>query len=337
MATYRVVINGVLKGLEAGQVAPQLAAVCKIPVEGAKALLANSGTVIKGGLDQETAHAYKATLRGVGCQVLLEQEAKAGAAKRLFASLFTRSRKPAASSAPDPRQGAGKLGQKAQNALNALTSLTQRYVARPDHPKDPTDSMPSTSLSPLMTRWQHAANWVSAKIAGSAPRISALPRAKKFLGVNVLIIASVAVTAVAIASVFVGSSPSPDGPCPKEFQATSTATCVGEVNFPNGEKYAGELKDGQPDGRGTFTWPNGEKYIGEWKNGQRNGMGRFFWPDGTKYVGEFRNNKRHGEGTYTYADGRKSTGRWKDGNPVQEPVVTVQKPVASAPQPTAGK
>lgn len=335
MATYRVVLNGVLKGLEASQVAPQLALVCKIPAEGAMALLANPGTVIKGALDLEMANAYKATLRGVGCQVLLEQEADAP--KRTLVSRLMGRRDRSSTNTPDIRQTAGAFGQRAKDALKALTGPVQPYLARGGLRVAPGNTMAEEPPSPVTAQWQRAANWLSTKLTKGAPRLGAMPRAKKFLSVNTLVIASVAVTAVAIAGVFSGSRTSPDAPCPKEYKVTSSGTCAGEVNFPNGEKYVGELKDGQPNGRGTFTWPNGEKYVGEWKDGQRNGMGRFFWPDGTKYAGEFRNNKRHGEGTYTYADGRKSTGRWKDGNPVQEPMVTVQKPVASAQEPATGK
>ncbi|MCL1911952.1 MAG: hypothetical protein FWG13_07085, partial [Leptospirales bacterium] len=32
-------------------------------------------------------------------------------------------------------------------------------------------------------------------------------------------------------------------------------------------QYAGEYKDGKPNGEGTLTWPDGDKYIGQFQNG----------------------------------------------------------------------
>jgi len=36
----------------------------------------------------------------------------------------------------------------------------------------------------------------------------------------------------------------------------------------NGGTYTGEVSNGVPDGQGTFTWPDGTKYVGEWKEGE---------------------------------------------------------------------
>ena len=38
----------------------------------------------------------------------------------------------------------------------------------------------------------------------------------------------------------------------------------GEINFPNGEKFIGEWKDGKRDGQGVLTYPDGKKYFGQW-------------------------------------------------------------------------
>ena len=54
-------------------------------------------------------------------------------------------------------------------------------------------------------------------------------------------------------------------------------------------KYVGEIKNGKPNGQGTFTNPKRGKYVGEYK-------------DGTRWNGE-----------YTYFDGTKMIGEWKDG------------------------
>jgi len=62
------------------------------------------------------------------------------------------------------------------------------------------------------------------------------------------------------------------------------------------------------------NWDIG-KYEGEIKNGSPNGQGTFTLNDGEKYVGEFKDGKSHGQGTYTWSDGRKYVGEWKDGKP----------------------
>ena len=33
-------------------------------------------------------------------------------------------------------------------------------------------------------------------------------------------------------------------------------------------KYIGEIKNGKPNGQGTYTFPDGKKYEGEWKDGK---------------------------------------------------------------------
>ena len=35
-----------------------------------------------------------------------------------------------------------------------------------------------------------------------------------------------------------------------------------EVVFKNGDRYEGELKDGQPDGKGVYNFQDGSKYVG---------------------------------------------------------------------------
>ena len=54
--------------------------------------------------------------------------------------------------------------------------------------------------------------------------------------------------------------------------------------------YVGEVKDGEPHGKGTFIWQDGRKYEGDWKEG-----------------------KTHGQGKYSYPDGSVETGRWEAG------------------------
>ena len=47
--------------------------------------------------------------------------------------------------------------------------------------------------------------------------------------------------------------------------------CVGTLDNLLNDIYVGEIKNGVPDGQGTFTWADGRKYVGEWKDGKQHG------------------------------------------------------------------
>lgn len=318
MATYRVVLNGVLNGLEVSQVAPQLALLCKIPVEGAMSLLASPSMVIKQALNLETAAMYKAALRSVGCKVLIEQEAAASSTAPSLAPRSAEEHYRIAPNAQDVRQHVGALAKRAKNTVVGVARLAQQYAAQAGERMKSAKAMTGESKSPLAARWQDGLTSVLTKIGIGTRTLAAIPRAKKFFRANALMMASVAIATVAIAGFFASGGSSTGAPCPTEDDAASWMNCVGEVNFPNGEKYVGEVRGGQPNGQGTYTWANGAKYVGEWKDGQRNGQGTYTWRNGDHYVGEFRNNKKHGQGTLTFANGRKYVGEFRDGNPIRE-------------------
>jgi len=90
-----------------------------------------------------------------------------------------------------------------------------------------------------------------------------------------------------------------------------------------GGKYVGEWKDGNKNGKGTYTYASGSKYVGEWKDGKRNGEGINYWilsskvhnmPAGSKYEGQWLNGLKDGYGKTTYADGTIKEGLWKEGD-----------------------
>ena len=56
--------------------------------------------------------------------------------------------------------------------------------------------------------------------------------------------------------------------------------------------YAGEFKDNQANGQGTWVHLDGSNYVGEFKDGKFHGQGTFTFPDGRKYVGELKDNSR---------------------------------------------
>ena len=78
-------------------------------------------------------------------------------------------------------------------------------------------------------------------------------------------------------------------------------------------KYEGEIKNGEPNGLGTFNKLDGYKYEGEWKDGAEHGQGTFTSLDGFMYEGEYNDGNCDGQGTSTTSNGDKYEGEWKDG------------------------
>jgi len=64
------------------------------------------------------------------------------------------------------------------------------------------------------------------------------------------------------------------------------------VEYPNGDKYDGEWKDGNKHGHGMFTWADGRKYDGMWKDNKSHGRGQEVQPDGAKYLVEWENGRK---------------------------------------------
>jgi hypothetical protein len=94
------------------------------------------------------------------------------------------------------------------------------------------------------------------------------------------------------------------------------------LTLPDGTKYAGALKDGLPEGKGSLTWSDGTKYAGALKNGLPNGQGMLTFPDGTKYIGSLKDGMPEGQGSLTSPDGIKYAGELKDGLPSGKGTVT---------------
>lgn len=112
---------------------------------------------------------------------------------------------------------------------------------------------------------------------------------------------------------------------------------VGNINYPNGEKYAGQWdenwkKSGQgkilyvtgatysgdwsndkKHGNGTYVWPNGKTYSGYWDNDKKTGQGKLSLPNGDKYTGQFSDDTFNGKGTYLWKNGDKYDGEWSNG------------------------
>ena len=60
-------------------------------------------------------------------------------------------------------------------------------------------------------------------------------------------------------------------------------------------RYRGQMKDGQPHGRGIMEWSNSkERYDGQWRKGERHGQGKYINFIGWSYEGQWQNDKKHG-------------------------------------------
>lgn len=98
--------------------------------------------------------------------------------------------------------------------------------------------------------------------------------------------------------------------------AAQTVSAAGDteiLTFDKGGMYIGPVRDGKPNGYGTYKFPSGERYQGEFLDGKYHGRGTLTFANGDQYVGEFRNDRRDGAGIYTYTSGEKFVGQYRDG------------------------
>ena len=93
---------------------------------------------------------------------------------------------------------------------------------------------------------------------------------------------------------------------------------LGSIQWPDGSRYDGTLKDSRSDGHGCCVWVNGNTYCGGWKQGVQEGYGKVNalkssickmpGPNGgvlahsAEYEGEWSKNAMHGKGTLRYFD-----------------------------------
>ena len=64
---------------------------------------------------------------------------------------------------------------------------------------------------------------------------------------------------------------------------------------------------------GTYYFKNGDRYIGELKNGEKHGKGEYYYSlSKNTYIGDWENDIKHGEGTLFLSDGKKKIGCWKN-------------------------
>jgi uncharacterized protein (TIGR02145 family) len=87
----------------------------------------------------------------------------------------------------------------------------------------------------------------------------------------------------------------------------------GRYNYPNGDKYDGEFKDGKCQGQGKITWTDGSFYDGSFILNKTWGYGKYVWANGNVYEGNHLNNLKHGYGKLKYFSGELREGNWVAG------------------------
>ncbi|CAM9169851.1 unnamed protein product [Ascophyllum nodosum] len=95
-------------------------------------------------------------------------------------------------------------------------------------------------------------------------------------------------------------------------QNTPEGGRLSTLQYANGIRYYGEMKEGKPHGKGTKTWPDESRYTGDSFCSKKHGNGIKTFPDGSEHTGQFRSGVRNGPGIYIDARGRKTTGRFCD-------------------------
>jgi hypothetical protein len=90
---------------------------------------------------------------------------------------------------------------------------------------------------------------------------------------------------------------------------------VGTYYFACGDLYHGYFVNGSREGIGIYTHSNGCQYQGEFLDGKPNGRGEYNYSNGDRYEGEFVEEEMSGSGTYYYANGDRFIGSYKDGSP----------------------
>jgi hypothetical protein len=76
------------------------------------------------------------------------------------------------------------------------------------------------------------------------------------------------------------------------------------LRFKSGATYTGPVRDGKPEGNGTWLRPEGSSYEGDFKDGLPSGHGVLKSERGDLYDGDFANGFASGRGTMTFGPGK---------------------------------
>lgn len=93
--------------------------------------------------------------------------------------------------------------------------------------------------------------------------------------------------------------------CKNEFKKADDGEA--SITFENRDRYTGTVKNGKPNGEGTYTTAKGEIRKGKFENGTAEGKGVFKYKDGSVFEGEWQNGEKIGKGKLTTLKGYKKT------------------------------
>jgi len=80
-----------------------------------------------------------------------------------------------------------------------------------------------------------------------------------------------------------------------------------------GNKYEGEIKNGQANGKGIKTYKDGRIHKGLFKDNKRHGEGILYRPDGTIFKGNYKNDAQDGLGINITKEGVELKAFFKEG------------------------
>ena len=67
-----------------------------------------------------------------------------------------------------------------------------------------------------------------------------------------------------------------------------------------GVAYTGDVREGIPNGHGTYTYGDGTRFEGDMCDGMPHGNGLYAWPNGNAYQGQCCKDFMHGQGTFVF-------------------------------------
>ena len=83
----------------------------------------------------------------------------------------------------------------------------------------------------------------------------------------------------------------------------------GIIEYPNGDRFNGEINQNCACGEGDITYANGDWYKGQFNKDLRSGFGKMNFTSGNTYEGNFSDNIFNGYGNFTFQNGNSFQGK----------------------------
>ena len=83
----------------------------------------------------------------------------------------------------------------------------------------------------------------------------------------------------------------------------------GTIEYPNGDKYEGEIMGDMAFGQGEMNYQNGDWYTGNFEQDKKSGWGKLVLQKGNVYKGNFKDDKFEGEGEFQFKNGNSYVGK----------------------------